>query len=486
MKMKLTLKQYINKINNWENPLSIINEYIKKSKNESYNAFIRTIEYNDIEKIFKNEWIEIKEDINNYLKKTNLKWAIIWIKDNFLTKWFVTSAWSKMLENYVSPYSSTVYNNLVKAWGIMIWKTNMDEFAMWSSNETSYFWPVKNPIDTTKVPWGSSWWSAVAVASDLCIAALWTDTWWSIRQPASLCWVVWFKPTYWTNSRYWIIAMASSLDQAWTLTKTVEDAIILSKYIASYDENDSTSISRNDIKKWENSLLKKDLKWIKIAVVKEFFWDWLSEEVKNKILEVIKIAWELWANIEEISMPLLKHAIEAYYIIMPAEVSTNLSRFDWIRYWYSEDTFDTKNIYDYYSKVRWKWFWAEAKRRILLWTYVLSAWEYEKYYWQAQKVRKLIKQEFDIIFKNYDLIVWPTSPTTAWNIWEKTNDPLSMYLADIYTVPANLAWLPAISIPVWNWEKTKLPIGFHIIADQFKEEKIFHLANVLENNLNNF
>jgi len=478
--MNLTLKQYIEKITNWESPSDILSLYIKKAESDKFNSYVRLNK--NPEEVLKNEWVSFS-NIDEYLANTTLKWAPIAVKDNFLTKWFVTSASSKMLENYVSPYSSTVYKNLVKEGWIMIWKTNMDEFAMGSSTETSYFGPTRNPNDTNKVPGGSSGGSAAAVAADLAIAALGTDTGWSIRQPASLCGVVWFKPTYWINSRYGIIAMASSLDQAGTFTKTVEDAVILSKALAWYDENDATSVKREDISSWDEALQKTDLKWLKIALPEEFLWEWLQNWVKEKILEAVERIKQLWAQVDIVSMPLLKHALEAYYIIMPAEVSTNLARFDWIKYWYGENTFDFKNIYEYYASVRAHWFGKEAKRRILLWTYVLSAWAYEKYYGQAQKVRRLIKQEYDRIFKNYDLIIGPTSPTTAWDIWAKTEDPLAMYLADIYTVPVNLAWLPAMSLPVWNASDTNLPVGLHIIADQFKESKIFHLANVLEKNL---
>ena len=219
---------------------------------------------------------------------------------------------------------------------------------------------------------------------------------------------------------------------------------------------------------------------LKIALPKEFFQEWIQKWVKEKILEIVDKIKQLWAKVEEVNMPLIKHAIETYYIIMPAEVSTNLARYDWIKYGYWENTFDYKDIYEYYASIRSKGFWKEAKRRILLGSYVLSAGAYEKYYGQAQKVRKLIKNEFDKIFKDYDLIIWPTSPTTAWNLWEKVNDPLSMYLADIYTVPVNLAGLPALSLPVWNSTDTNLPVWLQIIANQFKEDKIFHLANVLE------
>ena len=461
----MNLKQYIQEIENGKSIKEYYKYYKQKAKDDPYNAFVRLNDF----------------DINEEeLKKTLLKWAAIWVKDSFLTKWYITSCGSRMLENYKSPYSSTVYENMVKNWWVMLWKTNMDEFAMGSSTETSYFWLTKNSVDPTKVPWWSSWGSAAAVAWDLCLAALWTDTWGSIRQPASLCWVVWFKPTYGTNSRYGITAMASSLDQAWTLTKTVEDAVILSKAIASYDENDATSIDRKDIYTWEEALKKEIIKWIKIAVPKEFLWEWLQKWVKDSIIDAIEKAKELWAEVEEVSMSLLKHALEVYYIIMPAEVSTNLGRFDGIKYGYGKNTFDFPSIESYYSEVRKEWFWQEAKRRILLWTYVLSAGAYEKYYGKAQKVRKLIKNEFDKIFKDYDLIIWPTSPMTAWGLWEKTDDPLKMYLADIYTVPVNLAWLPAMSLPVKKASDTNLPVWLHIIADQFKEDKMFQFANVLE------
>ena len=489
--MNLTLKQYIEKITSWESPKAIFQAYLEKAKSDPYNAYVRIWDQKRIDsseeinldsyikQVIENEWINFS-NLEEYLLDTPLKWAPIAVKDNFLTKWFISSAGSKMLENYVCPYSSTVYENLVKAWWLMLWKANMDEFAMGSSTETSYFWSTKNPVDTSKVPWGSSGGSAAAVAGDLAVAALGTDTGGSIRQPASLCGVVGFKPTYGTNSRYGIVAMASSLDQAWTFTKTVEDCVILSKVLASYDENDATSIKRDDLNKWDEALQKQDLKWLKVALPKEFLGEWLQEWVKNKILEAVEKIKSLWAQVEEVSMPLLKHALEAYYIIMPAEVSTNLARFDGIRYGYAKNTFDFKNIYEYYAKVRAEGFGKEAKRRILLWTYVLSAGAYEKFYWQAQKVRRLIKQEYDKIFKDYDLIIWPTSPTTAWDLGAKTEDPLAMYLADIYTVPVNLAGLPAMSLPVGNATDTNLPVGLHIIADQFKEDKIFHLANILE------
>lgn len=464
----MTIKEYLDKVKSWIHPREIIASYLEKIKKSNLNAFVRLHE----------DYIE--KNIDEFSKRP-LAALPIWIKDNILTKWYITSCWSKMLEDYVPCYSATCFEKLENAWWLMIWKTNMDEFAMWSSNETSYFWKVLNPYWTNRVPWGSSWWSAAAVAADLCIAALWTDTWGSIRQPASLCWVVWIKPTYWRVSRYWVQAMASSLDQVWVLAKNVEDASLLLKIISWKDERDSTSV---DAKLWNDNILD-NLKWFKIAIIKEFFNEWLADNVKQKIFEIIELIKTLGWEIHYIDFPEINYSLAVYYIIMPAEVSTNLARFDGIRYWYSLDTFDYDSIYEYYSKVRSEWFWDEVKRRILLWCYVLSAWYYESYYLQALKVKRLIKNKFDKIFSDYDVIIWPVSPTVAWKIWEKVNDPLKMYLSDIYTIPVNLAWLPAMSLPIGfvedEWEK--MPVGLHIIAWQFMEEKIFSFARVLESKI---
>lgn len=473
--MNLTLSEYIKGVEQGKyNPEEVVFNYLEKAKkiNKELNAFIRFHE----DYVNKN----LKEFSNRKLKA-----APIWIKDIILTKDYITSCASKMLEDYIPPYSATCFENLEKDWWLMIGKTNMDEFAMWSSTETSYFWPTKNPHWKDRVPGGSSGWSAAAVAADMCIAALGTDTWWSIRQPASLCWVVGVKPTYGTVSRYWVQAMASSLDQVWVFTKTVEDAIILLDSIAWYDDKDATSVKRDDIKKWYDSLNLENLKWFKIAIPKQFFEDWLDENVKEVILNSIEILKSLWANVEWIDFPLLKYALAVYYIVMPAEVSTNLARFDWIRFGYQEDTFDYDNIYDYYASIRSKAFGEEVKRRIMIWTYVLSAGYYDAYYLRAQKVRKKLKTEFEKIFNDYDVIVWPVSPSVAWKLWEKTDDPLKMYLSDIYTIPVNLAGLPAMSLPVWFAQDLdeKLPVGLHIIAGQFKEYKMFAVASVLENNL---
>ena len=466
--MRLTLKSYIEKIENWESIESIYNDYFSraKDKNNDFNAYISLRDNQDI---------NIEE-----LKNSLLKWAPIALKDNFMIKWEVCTCWSKMLEKYISPYNCTIYNKLKDNWALILWKTNMDEFAMWSSTETSFFWVTKNPYDKSKVPWWSSGGSAAAVAADMCIAALGTDTWWSIRQPASFCGVVWFKPTYWRNSRYGIVAMASSLDQVGSLTKNVEDCVIISKLTAWNDKYDATSIEKSDLHLWDEALQKNTIKGMKIAVPEEFIGDWVDNWVKDIILSSIEKAKKLWAEINYVSMPVLKHCVEVYYIVMPAEVSTNLSRFDGIRYWYWENSFNCDNLDEYYSKIRSIWFGTEVKRRIMMGTYVLSAWYYEAFYNKAQKIRKLIKQSFDQIFEENDLIIWPVTPTTAWNIWEKIWDPLQMYLSDIFTIPSNLAWLPAMSLPAGT--SNKMPVWLHIMANQWNEDKIFQFANVFEKN----
>lgn len=474
--MSFTIKKYIDLVQSWQlNPNDVLKQYLKKAEknNEKYNCFVR----------FHNDYAEKK--INDF-KDKKLCGAPISIKDIILTEWMISSCWSKMLENYVSPYSATCFKNLEKNWGLMIWKANMDQFAMWSSNENSYFWNCINPHWTNRISWWSSWGSVVSVASDSVLWSLWTDTWWSIRQPASLCWIVWVKPTYWRVSRYGVQSMWSSLDQVWTLTKTVEDGVLLLDSICWHDPKDATSQNLNDTEEWYKSLKIDNIKNYKIAVVNDYFNEWIEENVKNRVLETIETIKSLWATVEYIDFSVLKYALSVYYIIMPAEASTNLARFDWIRFWYSEDTFDYDTIYEYYSKIREMWFGDEVKRRIMIWTYVLSAWYYDAYYNKAQKVRNIIKKWFDDVFNNYDLIIWPVSPSVAWKIWEKVSDPLKMYLSDIYTVPINLAWLPAMSLPIWlvddNWEK--MPVWLHIIASQFCESKMFWFANYLEGKLN--
>lgn len=430
--------------------------------------------------------IKNKENIFLRLEKNidfkNSDWAlwsmIIAIKDNIMTKWNISSCGSKMLENYVAPYTATCIENLQKNWWIVIWKTNMDEFAMWSTNETSFFGTPTNPFWTNRVTGGSSGWSAVAVAKDLCVAALWTDTGWSIRQPAAFCGIVWLKPTYGRISRYGVQSMASSLDQVWTFTKTIDEAEILLKAIMWFDPKDSQSDKR------ANELIKsnKKISEYKIALPKQAFWDWLDPKIKNKILETVEKLRAKWVQVDEIDLPILDYVVSIYYTLMPAEVSTNLSRFDGIRFGLQKNTMNYKNIQDYYFAIRSEWFGEEVKRRILLGTYILSSSNYEWYYLKAQKARQKLIQEMDNIFQKYDLILTPTTPELAWKIWEKTKDPLKMYLADIYTVPANLAWIPAISIPVGTVEDDgeKMPVWLHLMANKWKEDDLFVVGREVE------
>ena len=468
----LTLAWYIDWVKNWNlDPAQVLESYIEKSKNSDLNAYITiSDEY-------------AKKNLETQKSKP-LAWAPVWVKDLILTKDIKTTCGSKILKDYIAPYSATCFENLENSWASIIWKTNLDEFAMGSSNETSYFWNVLNPLDKTRIPGWSSGWSAAVVAWDLALASLWTDTWGSIRQPWALCGVVGIKPTYWVVSRYWVQSMTSSLDQVWTFTKTTQDWVVLLNSICGYDIRDSQSL-KVDTKIWFEALEQKDLKWMKIAFAKQFFSSWIEENVKQKILENIEQLKILWAQVDEIDFPLLDSSLSVYYIICPAEVSTNLSRYDWIRYWLQKNTFDYENIQSYYQAVRSEGFWDEVKRRILMWTFVLSAGYYDAYYNKATKVRQKLTNQFEKFFQDYDAIVGPTSPSVAWKFWEKSDDPLKMYLSDIYTIPANLAGLPAMSLPVWNVAENdiSLPVGFHIMAWKLQEHKMFRIANVLEKNL---
>ena len=461
----MNLKEYIDWVVNWKiDSQKIVSEYFEKAKkslDEKENVYLRI---NNEEPKIKNDGI--------------LKWALIAIKDNIMQKWEISTCGSKMLEDYVAPYTATCIENLEKNGWVVIWKTNMDEFAMWSSNETSYYWPCLNPYGTNRIPWGSSGWSAVAVAKDLCIAALGTDTGWSVRQPAAMCWIVWMKPTYGRISRYWVQSMASSLDQVWTMTKTVDDAEILLKAIMWFDENDSQSDKKADTIEKSNN----DIKDYKIALPKQCFWEWLDPKIKEKILWIVEKLKDLWIQIDEIDLPILDSGIAVYYTLMPAELSTNLSRFDWIRFWHQWNAMESKDIYEYFAKVRSEWFGEEAKRRILLWTFVLSSANYEWYYLKALKVREKMIKDLDNTFQKYDLILSPTTPEVARKIWEKVDDPLKMYLADMYTVPANLAWLPAISIPVWTIEDKGeiMPVWLHLMANRWKEDDLFVIGRAVE------
>ena len=401
------------------------------------------------------------------------------IKDNMCITNTKTTCSSKMLENFVSPYNATVIEKLNDEDLVFLGKLNMDEFAMGSSTETSAFFKTHNPWDLDRVPGGSSGGSAAAVAADLAPWTLGSDTGGSIRQPSSLCGVVGLKPTYGLVSRFGLVAFASSLDQIGPITKDVTDSAILLNLIAGHDEKDSTSLKLE--KKDYTKSLVNDVKGMRIGLPKEYIGEGINEEVKEAILEVAKKYEEMGAIVEECSLDVGKYATAVYYIIACAEASSNLGRFDGIRYGYRTEKFE--NLKDIYKNSRSEGFGPEVKRRIILGTYVLSSGYYDAYYKKAQKVRTVIKDAYNDLFKKYDLLLTPTSPTTAFKMGEKSSNPLEMYLADICTVPVNIGGLPGMNIPC-KLDSKGLPIGFQLISNSFEEEKIFRAAYTYEQNTN--
>jgi aspartyl-tRNA(Asn)/glutamyl-tRNA(Gln) amidotransferase subunit A len=402
------------------------------------------------------------------------------IKDNICIKDVRTTCASKMLSNFIPPYNATVINKLRENGLVFLGKTNMDEFAMGSSTETSYFKVTRNPWDTNTIPGGSSGGSAAAVASDQAVLSIGSDTGGSIRQPASHCGIVGMKPTYGRVSRYGLVAFASSLDQIGPLTKDVWDCAALLEVISGYDPFDSTSVNM-DVPDYI-SFLNKDIKDIKIGVPKEYFIEGIDKDVKSSINAAIKKLEELGAIIEEVSLPHTEYAVATYYIIAPAEASSNLARYDGVKYGCrAKNDGADKDLLGMYENTRKDGFGVEVKRRIMLGTHTLSSGYYDAYYLKAQKVRTLIKQDFDKAFKKFDLLVTPTSPTPAFKIGEKTDDPLQMYLSDIFTIPTNLAGLPAISIPC-GLSKNGLPIGLQLIGSYFDEGRILQAAHAFEQN----
>ena len=404
------------------------------------------------------------------------------IKDNILIEGEFVTAGSKILENYRAAYDATVIKKLKEAGAIFLGKTNLDEFAMGSSTENSAFKITKNPHDLERVPGGTSGGSAAAVASDMAVAALGSDTGGSIRQPASFCGVVGLKPTYGAVSRYGLIAVASSLDQIGAITKTIEDAAILFKEISGRDDLDSTSI---DVKYGEELLNPKleDVKKLRIGIPKEYFIEGLDKKVSSAIEEAIKLLKSLKIEFKEISLPYTKYSLSAYYIINPAEISANLARFDGIRYARIPNVVSAgSSLKDIYFNQRGRGFGPEVKRRIVLGTFVLSSGYYDAYYTKAQKVRRLIKEDFDRAFKEVDVILTPVSPTPAFKIGEKVDDPLAMYLSDIFTIPVNLVGLPGLAIPVKKYkiDSGELPVGFQLIGKPFRETDILGIGQYYE------
>ena len=417
-----------------------------------------------------------KGGVGGLLATTSLQGIPVAIKDNICVKGENTTCASKILSDFKPPYNATVIDKLESAGAILMGKVNMDEFAFGSSTETSCYGITHNPWDKMRIPGGSSGGSAAAVASGEAIMALGSDTGGSIRQPASMCGVVGLKPTYGRVSRYGLIAFASSLDQIGPITKDVEDAALLMNVIAGYDEKDSTSADI-PVPDYTKSLIN-NIRGVKLGIPKEYFIKGMDREVEESVRGAIELLESLGGECVEVSLPHTEYAISVYYLVATAEASSNLARFDGVKYGYRKGDDSLLNMY---NATRGEGFGSEAKRRIILGTYALSAGYYEAYYLKAQKVRNMLKMDFDEAFKKCDCILTPTSPTPAFKIGEKLNDPLAMYLSDIFTISANLAGIPAMSIPC-GWTNSGLPIGLQILAAPFGEETIFKVAYTYEQN----
>lgn len=414
---------------------------------------------------------KVDEKIKNNEELPTLAGIPLALKDNINLKGYKTTASSKILENFVSPFDATVSIKLKENLIPVIGKTNLDEFAMGSSNENSAFKKVHNPYDLNKVPGGSSGGSAASVAAQESYLALGSDTGGSIRLPASFCGITGFKPTYGRVSRYGLIAFASSLDQIGPFGRCVEDVANLYFAISGNDKKDSTSLNlpvENPI-----TTLKNDVKGLKIGVIKELLTDDVDEDVKNAVINAVKVYEKLGCEIKEVSLPLLKHSIGIYYIVATAEASSNLARFDGVKYGYRAK--NPENLMDMYTRTRQEGFGDEVKRRIMLGTYALSSGYYDAYYKKAQQMRRLVKEDFDKVFKEVDVLVSPTCPNTAFEMGSRNDDPIKMYLTDVGTICANLIGAPAISIPA-GFDKSGMPIGLHLIADCMKDNLLLQTA----------
>ena len=397
------------------------------------------------------------------------------VKDNMCTEGMLTTCSSKILGNFVPTFTSEAVINLEKAGAVILGKTNMDEFAMGSTTETSAYGETKNPWNLEHVPGGSSGGSCAAVAAEECFYALGSDTGGSIRQPSSFCGVTGIKPTYGTVSRYGLIAYGSSLDQIGPVAKDVTDCATILEVIASHDEKDSTSVTRDDLD--FTSALVDDVKGMKIGIPKDYFGEGLDSEVKDAVLNAAKVLEQKGAIVEEFDLSLVEYAIPAYYVIACAEASSNLARFDGVKYGYRTDEYD--GLHNMYKKSRSEGFGAEVKRRIMLGSFVLSSGYYDAYYLKALRTKALIKKAFDDAFAKYDVILGPAAPTTAPKLGESLSDPLKMYLGDIYTISVNLAGLPGITVPC-GMDSNGLPIGLQLIGDCFKEKNIIRAAYSFE------
>ena len=449
----------------------VTNAFIDRSqKSKKLNSYITENFENALQKA---KQFDEKPDFNKKLPGIPLA-----VKDLFCTKNIRTTAGSKILENFIPTYESTVTQNILNEGGIIIGKLNCDEFAMGSSNETSFFGNVQNPISENLVPGGSSGGSSSALAAKLTPATIGTDTGGSIRQPASFTGTVGLKPTYGSCSRYGIVAFASSLDQAGPMTQNVKDCALMLEVISSYDNKDSTSV---DFKRGQYLKdLNENIKGKKIGIPKQYRVDGMPKEIDELWKKGMKIIEDNGGEIIEINLPNTNYALPTYYIVAPAEASSNLARYDGVKYGFRSKG---ENLIDMYEKTRSEGFGDEVKRRIMIGTYVLSSGYYDAYYLKAQKVRRLIKNDFDQAYEKVDAILTPSTPSSAFKIGEKTNDPVSMYLNDIFTVPINLAGLPAISIPAGH-DKSGYPLGLQVIGKAFDEQNILNIAYSIEKNIN--
>lgn len=433
----------------------LIKNYLEeiKKQDKKLNAFITVCEQEAWEE--SKSWDKKLQKNPEILEKYPLLGIPVGVKDIFCTKGIKTTAGSRVLENYIPVYDATVVKKLKEAGAIIIGKTNLDAWAHGSSGENSDFGPTKNPHDLERVPGGSSSGSAVAVAANMCLISTGSDTGGSIRQPASFCGVVGLKPSYGRVSRFGVVAMASSLDCMGHFSKTVEDAALVLKVTAGKDENDATS-SFEEVPDYEK-FLGKPIKNLKIGIPKEYLIKGIDKRIEKRFFEVVNFLKKQGLKIKEVSLPHTKYALAVYYIVQPSEVSSNLARYDGIRYGWGRERFG-----------------AEAKRRIMLGTFTLSAGYYDAYYLKAMKVRTLIKKDFEEVFEKVDILLTPVSPTLPFKLGEKTKNPLEMYLSDIFTIPASLAGIPGMSLPVGKIEN--LPVGIQILAPLYKEEKIFQLS----------
>lgn len=442
-----------------------------KNVDGTINSYVTVLSEEDIKKRAE----EVQKGIEKGIYTGPLAGVPVAIKDNMCTEGILTTCSSKILGNFVPTYTAEAVVNLIKAGAVIIGKTNMDEFAMGSTTETSYYGATKNPWNTEHVPGGSSGGSCAAVAAEECSYALGSDTGGSIRQPSSFCGVTGIKPTYGTVSRYGLIAYGSSLDQIGPVAKDVTDCAAILEAIASYDPKDSTSVKREDYN--FTSALKDNIKGMRIGLPKEYFGEGLDEEVKAAIFKAVDVLKQKGAEVSEFSLGLVEYAIPAYYVIASAEASSNLARFDGVKYGYRCDSYN--GLHNMLKKTRSEGFGAEVKRRIMLGSFVLSSGYYDAYYIKALRTKALIKKEFDKAFENYDVIIAPASPSTAPKLGDSLSDPIKMYLGDIYTISANLAGLPGITVPCGTDSKG-LPIGLQMLGNCFAEKKIIQTAYAYE------